>query len=228
MRQQFTIIIMKVSKIVIALCCALIGITNVCAQDVITKTDGSTILSKVVSISDSVVTYKSYANIDGPTYILNKSNINYITYTNGTKEYFGERISTSNYGANTVTDAQLLEIYKRNIKAEKYDKIALIGGLTIFGACSAAGILASTVIDSSIKEWLYVGPCGGFVLGAAWFATFKIMSNRLKNHTLISSAPIFEQEIQIGNNARLMAGVDVLSDVQFNSSAVGVGMRLKF
>jgi hypothetical protein len=218
---------MKFSRLVLTLCCALWGLISVCAQDVITKNDGSTILSKVVSISDAEVSYKSFSNLDGPTYILSKSDVNYITYANGSTEYFGSRIAVNNYGSTTLSDSQLLG-YQNYRKAEQYNKIGVIGGLAIFGACAAAGILASTVIDSSIKEWLYVGPAGGLVLGAAWYTIFKVMSNNAKKYALISVAPIIEQNVVANGRYNLTAGLDVLSDSQFNSRALGLGVRLKF
>jgi hypothetical protein len=221
---------MKFSRFVLAFCCAIIGFINAYAQDVITKNDGSTILSKVISISDSEVSYKSYSNIDGPTYILSKSDINYITYANGSTEYFGSRVAVNNYGGTTYTDAQLLQSYviKSSEKVKLYNKIAIIGGLTIFGGCTIAGILASTVIDSSIKEWLYVGPLGGLVLGAAWYTTFKVMSNHAKQQDNIAASPLLEQDIITTGNSRLTASMDVLSDLQLNSKALGIGLRFNF
>jgi hypothetical protein len=220
---------MKFSRFVLAFCCAIIGFINAYAQDVITKNDGSTILSKVISISDSEVSYKSYSNIDGPTYILSKSDINYITYANGSTEYFGSRVAVNNYGGTTYSDAQLLNMQGQlNSRAAHYNKIALIGGLTIFGGCTIAGILASTVIDSSIKEWLYVGPLGGLVLGAAWYTTFKVMSNHAKQQDNIAASPLLEQDIITTGNSRLTASMDVLSDLQLNSKALGIGLRFNF
>jgi hypothetical protein len=220
---------MKFSRFVLAFCCAIIGFINAYAQDVITKNDGSTILSKVISISDSEVSYKSYSNIDGPTYILSKSDINYITYANGSTEYFGSRVAVNNYGGTTYSDAQLLNIQGQlNSRAAHYNKIALIGGLSIFGACTVAGVLASTVIDSSIKEWLYVGPLGGLVLGAAWYTTFKVMSNHAKQQDNIAASPLLEQDIITTGNSRLTASMDVLSDLQLNSKALGIGLRFNF
>jgi hypothetical protein len=198
------------------------------AQDVITKNDGSTILSKVVSISDFEVSYKSYSNLDGPTYILSKSDVNYITYANGSTEYFGSRIAVNNYGDSTTTDAQLINIYSQ--KGSSYhDKIALIGGVIILVGCSAVGIIpAFTNQDNIFENGHWVGPLCGVVLGSAWYTVWKIKANHTKQESYISSAPIFEQEYQIGNNTRLTASVNTLSDYRLNSRALGLGVRLKF
>jgi hypothetical protein len=219
---------MKISRLLLALCCTLVGFLSAGAQDVITKNDGSTILSKVVSITDIEVSYKSYSNLDGPTYILNKSDINYITYANGSTEYFGSRIAVNNYGATTTTDAQLLQ-FKNFDKADHYNKIAIIGGLAIFGACAAAGVLAAALSQDIYFKYSFVaGAAGGIVLGGAWYAVWKTKANHAKQESYISSAPILEQEYPIGNNTRLTAGMDVLSDYRLNNKALGLGVRLKF
>lgn len=62
--------------------------TLVCAQDVIVKRDGSTILSKVLEVNTSEIKYKKFSNQDGPTYTINKSEIMSINYENGEKDTF--------------------------------------------------------------------------------------------------------------------------------------------
>ena len=66
----------------------------VAAQDVIVKKDGSTILSKVVEVSDTQVKYKKFSNLEGPTYIVSISELTSINYQNGEKENFGTSQTT--------------------------------------------------------------------------------------------------------------------------------------
>ena len=66
------------------------GTTTVFAQDVIVKHDGSTILSKVTEISVTEVKYKKFSNQNGPTYSIQKSDIQAINYENGEKETFAD------------------------------------------------------------------------------------------------------------------------------------------
>lgn len=221
---------MKFSRFVLAFCCAIIGFINAYSQDVITKNDGSTILSKVISISDSEVSYKSYSNIDGPTYILNKSDINYITYANGSTEYLGSRVAVNNYGGTTYSDAQLLNIQGQlNSRAAHYNKIALIGGLSIFGACTVAGVLAGAFSEDIYYKYSCVaGAAGGIVLGGAWYAVYKIKANHAKQQDNIAASPLLEQNIITTGNSRLTASMDVLSDLQLNSKALGIGLRFNF
>ena len=60
------------------------------AQDLIVTRDGSVIQAKVAEIGTSEVKYKKWANIDGPIYVVAKSDILAITYQNGEKESFTE------------------------------------------------------------------------------------------------------------------------------------------
>lgn len=59
------------------------------AQDVIVKKDGSTILSSVIEVSDTEVTYKKHSNPKGPTYKIKTSELLSINYKNGEKDDFG-------------------------------------------------------------------------------------------------------------------------------------------
>ena len=61
---------------------------NVSAQDVIVKKDGSTIISKVLEVNQKDIKYKKHSNKNGPTYIIDKSEIMSINYENGDKDSF--------------------------------------------------------------------------------------------------------------------------------------------
>lgn len=58
------------------------------AQDIIYKTDGSTISSKILSVENTEVRYKKYSNPEGPTYIIYTRDIDKIIYENGYEEFF--------------------------------------------------------------------------------------------------------------------------------------------
>ena len=61
------------------------------AQDVIVKTDGSTILSKVLEVNTNDIKYKKHSNPNGPTYTINKSEVLSINYQNGDKDMFNDK-----------------------------------------------------------------------------------------------------------------------------------------
>lgn len=58
------------------------------AQDLITKTDNSTIQCKVTKVSSTEVEYKKWSNLDGPTYIISISDVSNINYQNGDVDEF--------------------------------------------------------------------------------------------------------------------------------------------
>ena len=58
------------------------------AQDVIVKTDNSTVLSKVLEITSTEIKYKKWSNQDGPTYSISISEVASISYQNGNVERF--------------------------------------------------------------------------------------------------------------------------------------------
>ena len=58
------------------------------AQDVIVKKDGSTILSKVLEITQTELKYKKFNNPNGPTYTVFISDLQAVNYENGEKVNF--------------------------------------------------------------------------------------------------------------------------------------------
>lgn len=56
------------------------------AQDIITMKDGSEIKAKVVEMGVNEIKYKKFENLDGPIYVLTKSDVFMIKYENGQKE----------------------------------------------------------------------------------------------------------------------------------------------
>lgn len=63
---------------------------SVSAQDVIVKKDGSTILSKVLEVNVADIKYKKFSNQNGPTYSIEKKEIQSINYENGDIDKFEE------------------------------------------------------------------------------------------------------------------------------------------
>ena len=61
---------------------------SVIAQDVIVKSDGGEISSKVKEIKENVIKYKNYDNLEGPLRNIKKSNVFMIIYENGKREKF--------------------------------------------------------------------------------------------------------------------------------------------
>ncbi|KAF0140435.1 MAG: hypothetical protein FD122_2450 [Stygiobacter sp.] len=58
------------------------------AQDTIYKTDGTEIKSKVIEITNDLIKYKKFSNLDGPSYTVSKTDVFMIVYQNGEREVF--------------------------------------------------------------------------------------------------------------------------------------------
>lgn len=63
------------------------------AQDVIVMKDQSTVMSKVLEITNTEIKYKKWNNQDGPTYSVNRSEVVSINYENGEVDHFSETTS---------------------------------------------------------------------------------------------------------------------------------------
>jgi hypothetical protein len=61
---------------------------NINAQDIILTKNSDVISAKILEISSTEVKYKKFGNPNGPTFTLEKSDIQSITYQNGEKEVF--------------------------------------------------------------------------------------------------------------------------------------------
>ncbi|MBQ6771122.1 MAG: hypothetical protein IJP44_09130 [Bacteroidales bacterium] len=100
----------RLSAIVFLLC--MVGMAL--AQDVIVKTDNSTVLSKVLEITSTEIKYKKWDNQDGPTYSINRSEVSSINYQNGEVEKFYNNVSqpSNNYPVTIpAPDAGYMDVY---------------------------------------------------------------------------------------------------------------------
>jgi len=64
------------------------GAAAASAQDKIVKTDNSSVEAQVTEITLNEIRYKRFSNPEGPTYVLPVSEIRYIEYPNGERDYF--------------------------------------------------------------------------------------------------------------------------------------------
>lgn len=63
-------------------------IFKVSSQDIIEKTDGSSIISKIYEIGIDRIKYHNYNNLSGPVYVILKKDVSKITFENGEIEVF--------------------------------------------------------------------------------------------------------------------------------------------
>jgi hypothetical protein len=66
-----------------------VSISTLCfSQDVITLRTGDQIRSKIMEIGQREIKYKKFDNQTGPVYVVDKSDVSFIQYENGTKDIF--------------------------------------------------------------------------------------------------------------------------------------------
>ena len=85
------------------------------AQDVIVKKDGSTVVCRVLSVSDTEITYKKWNEPNGSNYVMDKSLASAINYENGKKVNLSEvtnlyKPHNQNTGEQQYNDNALLAI----------------------------------------------------------------------------------------------------------------------
>ena len=66
----------------------LLSVSVAKAQDTLVLNDGTLIKSKVLEITESLLKYKKYSNLDGPIYTIDKKQVLAVHYQNGEKESF--------------------------------------------------------------------------------------------------------------------------------------------
>ena len=66
------------------------------AQDIITTKEGKDIKAKVLEINSTEIKYLDFENLDGPTYVMNRSEVLIIHYQNGKNEVFYKDTTENN------------------------------------------------------------------------------------------------------------------------------------
>jgi len=106
-------------------------------QDIIYKTDGTEIKSKILEIEEHTIKYKKFEQLDGPTRNISISDVFMIIYQDNTKEVF-KKSNSSNISSDTlnVRVNQTLDLSnnKPNKDTTKYSTINFYRSTGIFGS----------------------------------------------------------------------------------------------
>ena len=212
------------------------------AQDVIVKKDGSTIVSKVLEITETDIKYKKFTNQDGPTYSINKGEVNAINYENGDSDDFSKTAPTTTTATQPQSaifdptimrsDSELLGMVNKDLssvqsaKAKRLRNIAWIGGGISIAAGTAIGLMQS-------DNWSKSGPYFIYGAGVVWTASFLAAAHhhqkKAENEIFVmQSMPILQQEFNVTEHSSLMVGIDALRDNFQHSNAYGIGVRYHF
>lgn len=86
--------------------------TEVFCQDLIIKKNSETIKAKVIEVNKDDIKYKKWDNLEGPTYTLQKSDINSIVYKNGDAEIFMPSAHPSQSSNEANGEVSEIDIYQ--------------------------------------------------------------------------------------------------------------------
>ena len=199
------------------------------------KKDGSIIRSKVVEIGTSEVKYKKFSNQNGPTYSISKSEVQAINYENGEKELFSnsattmQEIISNNYNYSQVGLAQNNQYQKEQllISAKHWRNAGTTLGWIFMLAGAGIGVGIAAGDDWNMTP-VYIAGGSGFGVGILTAMICGGVANKKEEEArTIASLPLIKQDFEIGRS-HLSAGVNILSDRNYNSQALGVGLCLNF
>lgn len=216
---------------------------SVLAQDEIVKKDGSTIVCRVVEVTTTEIAYKKWGNLNGSTYVMDKSLVAAINYENGKKVTIGETESlykpgNQNDGVQNYNDAALLKIDEdahftppTSPKVKTLRIIGVVGG----GALAASGLiyLASSSKDdkgkhSSSDEAITCGllGCGGICVATCFIIAHKTQKRIESQYYNIHS--LYQHNIPFNNGSSLSVGADMVSNDYIGSNTLCLGLRYNF
>ena len=219
---------------------ALVSALTASAQDVIVKTDGSTVLCKVVEVNGSAVVYLKWSDLEGPRYAIERSQISTVNYQDGRQDKMNDQTVNAyspnnqqtgnwNYNDNSLMTLNYKKDLVERIKGIKKKGWIIGGTLLVVGV---AGVVYGRYYWFNYNDHAYTGYiCGGIagLAGAATIIGCQIRANQLKNKmSELSCAPVYQHDFKLGNGKSFAAGVDILRDNQFKNTALGVGLKLNF
>ena len=209
------------------------------AQDVIVKKDGSTIVCRVVNLTDSEIIYKKWSDLNGSNYVMERSAASAINYENGKKVKLSEatnlyKPNNQNDGVQQYNDKALLSMDAMDFDFNRYNKkikrlktaswISGISGLSVGGMFI---ILASLVNDNDDTQYI-LGGISCFV-GITSFTTCQLLANHYKKKVaLIQTYNITNYDFKFDNGSSLSAGIDMINDHIIKSKTLGLGLRYNF
>ncbi len=223
-----------------------LALTSICfAQDVLVKKDGSTILAKILRITETEVEYKNYDNPDGPTRVISISSLLRINYQNGQTETFAtasDDIVTKETATSFSNDQKLLQMYnsmQNTAMTKRARKLKIVGGVV-----GSALVVTGLIVGATFRTYDHSGRfshhkyrCGhiasGLTMivagGAIWTGCYIPAKNlEKKSKYSVDASPVFQQEFNVGKHERLMVGVDMLNDNTMKHQTVGMGLRYNF
>ena len=226
---------MKQLLVMLLLLCS----TGVFAQDVIVKKDGSTIVCRVVVLTSSEIVYKKLSDLNGPNYVMNRSDASAINYQNGKKVNLSEATNlyqphTQNDGVQQYNDRALLGMDYANQKTDKKVKqlktwgwISGIAGVGLGALFVNIGLNAD--YDEDMVKYCIVG--GVLAAGGITTSTYCFVNAHKKQRQAemyLQSSTLYQYNFEFNNGSNLSAGIDILRDRNIGNNTLGIGLRYNF
>lgn len=104
-----------------------------CGDEIIFRT-GDKIIAKVLSVGINDISYKKCDNLTGPNYVVDKSEIFMIEYTNGDKDVFDVKANEEYY-------VQGADVEQEATSTEKYSIVSLVLGIVSILTIGMGGFL---------------------------------------------------------------------------------------
>lgn len=204
---------------------------NTYAQDTLVLRNGNKVLSKVLEIGTTEVSYKIWSNINGPTYKVSRNDISYIKYNNQTIETFEQiagipseiEVRRGGFGPSFWQDgrkvrlSELRNILKQN-NPDAFRKYRNGEGLAVIGAIFAgagAGLAIGNAINvyyGNDMDWTINAVASGAVLVGLIFGGAE-------NKKYIEAVEIYNQGLRRSNK---------VVDLNFGFTQSGIGLSLTF
>jgi hypothetical protein len=102
------------------------------SQDFIFKINGDEIKAKIVEIGKDEIKYKKFENLQGPTYVIEKSLIFLIKYENGSKDVFNNDIKDNKNDSKEVKSETSVNKGTINLNAKDLGKVIPNGNKLVF------------------------------------------------------------------------------------------------
>ncbi len=122
------------------------------SQDVLTKTDGSTVTIKIVEVDETTIKYKKSDNPDGPTYSIAVKDVAKVKYKNGSEDVFTSKPAESKEETKSSSDHESKNSFDINDEntVRKVEALAKYAGESILSKCTGK-------VDNSTTEVFYDG-----------------------------------------------------------------------
>lgn len=185
--------------------------------------------------------YLKWSDLNGPRYVMDSSLIANINYQDGRQDKFNQQTSNAyapgnqQTGAAMYNDKDLLDmdirrgkIFDIEKKIKQYKTIAWGVGVP----CIVVGVCVLTYGMFCEEDTAIPIVTVGTIIGATGVVIFPLYltkAHKLSNQAkLLTTAPVYQHEFNLGNGKSLCAGVDVIRDRQYKQTTLGVGLQYNF